>query len=365
MILTAGALGFRRADKIDAEFMTVCLGTEGGREIKDLPVVESEYDREESPRRVWDDSSPPNFGYPEAKGMTYDLTSEQYAVNQIAQWVEKCGAVDHCGGANWIFSDTTSGGRVPAEVARAGGEVDGERLPKEAYYVCQTMWRSDPQVHIIGHWTYPAGTKKTIYVASNGEEVELLVNGKSLGHAKPEERYLFTFPDISFEPGEIKAIAYLDGRAIATDAKKTAGEPVALKMTAITGPGGLRGWVGYRASSMSKPSTLTASAARHFRKNATSPAPATASARRIQQRQDQFDQQHLARSGMRHQSRRDSIDAYTGKIIVDANSDGLKPTSIEIVSNAVEMRDGMTPDLSPTPPQQAPEHSGGTISGSS
>ena len=27
----------------------------------------------------------------------------------------------------------------------------------------------DPQVHIIGHWTYPAGTKKTIYVACNRE----------------------------------------------------------------------------------------------------------------------------------------------------------------------------------------------------
>jgi len=51
----------------------VGIGTEGGREIATLPVVEGEYDREESPRRVWDDYSPPNFGYPEAKGQTYDL----------------------------------------------------------------------------------------------------------------------------------------------------------------------------------------------------------------------------------------------------------------------------------------------------
>ena len=41
------------------------------------------------------------------------------------------------------------------------------RLPKEAYYVCRVLYSDDPQVHIIGHWTYPAGTKKTIYVASN------------------------------------------------------------------------------------------------------------------------------------------------------------------------------------------------------
>jgi len=39
----------------------------------------------------------------------------------------------------------------------------------------------DPQVHIIGHWTYSAGTKKTVYVACNRKSVELFVNGKSLG----------------------------------------------------------------------------------------------------------------------------------------------------------------------------------------
>ena len=72
--------------------MDIGIGTEGGREIARLPVVEGEYDREESPRRVWDDVSPPNFGYPEAKGQTYDLTSEQYAVNQVSQYRDQSSA---------------------------------------------------------------------------------------------------------------------------------------------------------------------------------------------------------------------------------------------------------------------------------
>lgn len=234
------AYAHRRADEVTAEFMDIGIGTEGGREIARLPVVEGEYDREESPRRVWDNYSPPNFGYPEAKGQTYDLTSEQYAVNQVAQFVKKVGAENHSGGANWIFSDTTSGGRVATEVARAGGEVDGVRLPKEAYYVCKTMFRDDPQVYIIGHWTYPAGTKKTVYVTSNGDEVELFVNGKSLGKAKAQDRYLFTFPDVVWAPGEIKAVAYRDGQQIAVTSKHTVGPAVALKMTPITAPGGWR-----------------------------------------------------------------------------------------------------------------------------
>jgi beta-galactosidase len=235
------AYAHRRADQTDAKFMNVCIGTEGGREIASLPVVEGEYDREESPRRVSDEFSPPNFGYPEAKGKSdYILTSEQFAVNEVAQYVLKVGAANHSGGANWIFSDSTSGGRDAAEVARASGEVDGARLPKEAYYVCQTMFRNDPQVHIIGHWNYAAGTKKTVYVTSNCGDVELFENGKSLGHGKNYDRYLFTFENVAWETGEIKAVAYKDGKEIISESKHTVGSPVALKLTPMLGPDGLQ-----------------------------------------------------------------------------------------------------------------------------
>ena len=229
----------RRADAITAEFMDVGVGTEGGREIARLPVVEGEYNREESPRRVWDNFSPPNFGYPEAKGQTYQLTSEQFAINQIGHYLKKLGAENHAGGGNWIFSDSTSGGRVAVEVARNSGEVDAVRLPKPAFDVMTTMWSDTPQVKIIGHWTYPAGTKKNIYVAANAADVELFLNGQSLGQGKKSDRYLFTFPDTNFAPGELKAVAKHDGKIVATDSKRTAGAPVALRLTAMTAPGGL------------------------------------------------------------------------------------------------------------------------------
>ncbi len=234
------ALTFRRADAVTGQFMDITLGTEGSHEVPRLPLVEGEYDREESPRRVWDDFSPPDFGYPQAQGQTYDLPAEQYAVSEIRQYVDKVWSnPGSCGGANWIFSDSTSGGRNTIEVARASGEVDGVRLPKEAYYVCQTLFRADPQVHIIGHWNYPPGTKKTIYVVSNCREVELFVNGKSLGRGRRSDEFLFTFPDVAWAPGEIKAVASNDGVPLATNAIHTAGPPVALRLTSITGPDGL------------------------------------------------------------------------------------------------------------------------------
>ena len=226
------AYAHRHTDAVTAEFQEVMIGTEGGREFPHLPVVEGEYDREESPRRVWDNSSPPNFGYPEAKGMVYQLTSEQFAANEVTQF-KKIAPASHAGGANWIFSDSTSGGRVPAEVARASGEVDGVRLPKEAYYVCSVLYRDDPQVHILGHWTYPAGTKKAVFVASNAESVELFVNGRSLGLGAVSNRTLFVFHDVAFEPGEIKAVGSTAGHPVATQIKHTVGPAVALKVTPI------------------------------------------------------------------------------------------------------------------------------------
>jgi beta-galactosidase len=234
------AYAHRRADEATGQFMDITIGTEGSHEVSRLPVVEGEYDREESPRGEWDDYTPPDFGYPQARGQTYDLTAEQFAINEVSQYVDKIGASSHSGGANWIFSDSTSGGRNRAEVSRASGEVDGVRLPKEAYYVCQTMFRDDPQVHIIGHWNYPPGTHKTIYVTSNCSNVELFVNGTSLGTGEKSYDYLFTFTNVAFAPGEIKAVASNNGTSVATDTIQTAGEPVALLMTPITGPDGLQ-----------------------------------------------------------------------------------------------------------------------------
>jgi beta-galactosidase len=234
------AYAHRRADEATGQFMDITIGTEGSHEVSRLPVVEGEYNREEAPRGEWDNDTPPDFGYPQARGETYDLTSEQFAVNQVSQYVDKVGAPSHSGGANWIFSDSTSGGRNQVEVSRASGEVDGMRLPKEAYYVCQTMFRDDPQVHIIGHWNYPPGTRKTIYITSNCSNVELFVNGTSAGIGEKSSIYLFTFTNVAFAPGEIKAVAYNKGAPAATDSIITTGEPVALRMTPITGPDGLQ-----------------------------------------------------------------------------------------------------------------------------
>ncbi|MDR7078934.1 beta-galactosidase [Neobacillus niacini] len=236
------AYAHRRSNLIMADYIDVSIGTEGSWELKKKgkPVIEGEYNREEAARRVWDRYTPGYEDYQTAPGSAYNLTSEEFARNQ-AKHFEKISDRAHCGGANWIFSDSTSHGRVYSEVSRVSGQVDGVMLPKEAFFATKAIYREDPQVHIIGHWNYPEGTVKDIYVISNAERVELLVNGISKGFGLRSSTYLFTFENISWEPGAIKAVAYNQSNEIvAEQVKKTAGKPQAVKLTAITGPEGLK-----------------------------------------------------------------------------------------------------------------------------
>ena len=80
-----------------------------------------------------------------------------------------------------------------------------------------------------------------MYVVSNCPQVELLVNGKSLGFGTVSDRHLFTFSNVAWQPGEITAVAYhLTGQPAARQVKRTAGAAVALRLTPLAAPGGLR-----------------------------------------------------------------------------------------------------------------------------
>jgi beta-galactosidase len=63
------------------------------------------------------------------------------------------------------------------------GMCDLWRIPKDVYYFYQSQWTVRPMVHIMGHWTLPGeeGRTRSVKVFSNAREVELFLNGKSLG----------------------------------------------------------------------------------------------------------------------------------------------------------------------------------------
>ncbi len=216
------------------------------------PLIETEDFRDEAARRFWDDYSPPHFGFKPGPDDTYHWNSETFCLAAADRYHDYfinriCNAdparSKWSGYASIYWSDSNADGRQDSsEVCRVSGKVDSVRLPKEAYYLYRVMQSEVPDLHIIGHWTYPGNTVKTIYVAANHcDSVELFVNGKSKGtNPMPTNGYIFAFPAIQFEAGTIKAVGKSNGETVAQHEIQTAGTPKALKLTAHTAPSGLR-----------------------------------------------------------------------------------------------------------------------------
>jgi beta-galactosidase len=244
------------------------------------PLIETEDFRDEAGRNVWDDYSPPHFGFKPKEGTgkdgravdTWHWNSETFALAGATRYnsyiTNKISNTDpaHSKWAAYCsiyFSDSNADGRQQGSyVLRVSGKVDGVRIPKSMYYVSRVMQNEQPDLHIIGHWNYPAGTKKAMYVAaSNCDKVELFVNGKSLGvQTKPTvfkdtinrtgapvmERpsddntgCIYAFPNVAFVPGTIKAVATKAGKVVAQQEIQTAGEAKSIKLTLHTGSQGL------------------------------------------------------------------------------------------------------------------------------
>jgi beta-galactosidase len=216
------------------------------------PIVETEDFRDEGARRFWDPYSPPYYGFKKGPNDTYEYTSESFAIAGVKRysdyWENRISNTDPVhskwsGYASIYFSDEDADGRQDSsEVSRVSGKVDAVRLPKEIYFAYRVIQNTEkPDLHILGHWTYPVekNVTKTIYVIANTQSVELFLNGNSLGvNAKPESRWIFSFPSVAFAPGTLKAVGSNAGKPVIDQTLTTAGPPVALKLTPTTGPTG-------------------------------------------------------------------------------------------------------------------------------
>ena len=221
------------------------------------PLFATEYSRDEGLRKYWDEFSPPyhkDGDGPPYRGQPareYNRNQDSHAIENVVRWhdywLERpgSGARVSSGGLNIIFSDTNTHYRG-AENYRRSGEVDAMRLPKDGYFAHQVMWDGwveprQPRAHILGHWTYAPGVVKPVHVVSSAHRVELFLNDRPLGKAEPRHGFLFTFPDVAWEPGELRAVGYDDaGTQVCAAAHVTAGEPAALRLKVHTGPGGTR-----------------------------------------------------------------------------------------------------------------------------
>lgn len=92
----------------------------------------------------------------------------------------------------------------------------------------------DNPTYIIGHWNYPSNSVNPVYVISDGEDVELFINGISNGKGRHESKYLFTFDNIVFQPGTLTAVSYdKEGKEKNRYSLITSGVPAQLKLTVL------------------------------------------------------------------------------------------------------------------------------------
>ena len=114
------------------------------------------------------------------------------------------------------------------------GIVDLAGFPKDSYWMYQSEWTDKTVLHLFPHWNWSEGDKVDMWCYySNADEVELFVNGKSLGRrSKTSDMLHAEWPEVAFEPGTIEAVSYKDGKEVARDARTTTGEPVKLRLTA-------------------------------------------------------------------------------------------------------------------------------------
>lgn len=108
------------------------------------------------------------------------------------------------------------------------GVMDVCGFPKNVYYYYQSWWTDKDVLHISPHWNWPGkeGEPIDVWVNSNADNVELFLNGKTLGKKDmPRNGHLQW--NINYAPGKLEAIAYKKGKKLQTNIETT-GKPFEL-----------------------------------------------------------------------------------------------------------------------------------------
>jgi beta-galactosidase len=120
------------------------------------------------------------------------------------------------------------------------GIMDMCGFPKDNYYYYKAWWGDKPLVHILPHWNWPVheregdeleGKPIEVWCYSNASEVELFLNGQSLGK-KAMPMWGHVEWNVPYQPGKLEAKAYSKtGKVVATDVVETTGPPEALHLS--------------------------------------------------------------------------------------------------------------------------------------
>jgi len=111
------------------------------------------------------------------------------------------------------------------------GIIDLAGFPKDVYYMYQSEWSTKPVLHIFPHWSWKPGQVVDVWAYyNNADEVELFLNGRSLGFRKKNDSSLHVMWRVPFEAGTLKAVSRKNGKLILTKEIRTAGEAARIEL---------------------------------------------------------------------------------------------------------------------------------------
>jgi beta-galactosidase len=130
------------------------------------------------------------------------------------------------------------------------GIVDLAGFPKDRYYLYKSVWTTEPMVHVLPHWNWSGreGQNIPVMAYTNCDEVEVFLNGKSLGrkargsepvvlpvgpNVSKEGKFSSKFRllwQVAYEPGTLRVVGYKGGKPVANEEVRTAGAPARISM---------------------------------------------------------------------------------------------------------------------------------------
>jgi beta-galactosidase len=115
------------------------------------------------------------------------------------------------------------------------GALDVAGFKKDLFYFYKSQWTNEPMVHMLPHWTHPTlkeGIEIPVWVYSNCDEVELFLNGRSLGKDIPGKKWNAMQCEwmVPWEPGELIAKGYMNGKEVVVSKQITAQTPAAIQL---------------------------------------------------------------------------------------------------------------------------------------
>ena len=166
---------------------------------------------------------------------SYDVNHPEWA-NGTEEWWKFYGTREWlAGGFAWTGFDYR-GEPTPygwPSVNSQFGIIDVCGFPKDLFFYYKAWWRKEPSLHVFPHWNWAGreGEEIPVWVFSNMEEVELVVNGASLGRQKVS--YLGHVEwKVKYEPGAIEARGFKGGKLALSEKRETTGPAATIKLSA-------------------------------------------------------------------------------------------------------------------------------------